>query len=334
VNAKAGSTDTGSWLAAHGRLWYDDRWYRIAWIVGPQALSLFLFATLWLSNPGSQSYIPWGKPKPAFDTPQPPSGTPDPSPPPSDVLTPCTEGEFTAIIPACTALLASGTLKGDNIAYAYWHRGWAYYSTKQYQQAMNDYDRAIAMLPGEADFYNDRGLVWLDTDKNDRALQDFDHVLLLKPDDANGLMNRGLALRNLERPDEALVALSSAITQNSTLWEAYENRAFIYEDRSNWRAMYDDANKMIELDPNDRMGYEFRGHAYLESGQYQLAIADFTKAISLDSAIYGYRMRGRAYYFLDQADNAMADFNAALRIDPKDSDTLSYINDLRRRKRK
>jgi hypothetical protein len=29
----------------------------------------------------------------------------------------------------------------------------------------------------------------------------------------------------------------------------------------------------------------------------------------------------------------MADFDAALRIDPKDSDTLSFINDLRRKQR-
>src|SRR5258708_5534670 len=82
------------------------------------------------------------------------------------------------------------------------------------------------------------------------------------------------------------------------------------------------------------MGYEYRGRAYLEVGQQQAAIADFTKAISVDpDAIYGYSMRGRAYYFLNQFDSAMADFQAALRIDPNDSDTISYINDLRRKQR-
>ncbi len=95
--------------------------------------------------------------------------------------------------------------------------------------------------------------------------------------------------------------------------------------------MFDDAGKMIDIQPNNRMGYEFRGHAYLEAGQYQPAIADFTKAISIDpGTIYGYRMRGRAYYFLNQFDNAMADFEAALRINPKDSSTISFSNDLKR----
>jgi Tfp pilus assembly protein PilF len=82
------------------------------------------------------------------------------------------------------------------------------------------------------------------------------------------------------------------------------------------------------------MGYEFRGHAYLEAGQYQAAINDFTKAIDLDSqAIYGWRMRGRAYYFLNQFDNAMSDYRAALRIDPQDNSTNTFINELRRKRR-
>ena len=28
------------WLAAHGKLWYDDKWYRYGWIVWPQALAV------------------------------------------------------------------------------------------------------------------------------------------------------------------------------------------------------------------------------------------------------------------------------------------------------
>ncbi|MDB5519901.1 MAG: hypothetical protein JWQ17_6659, partial [Tardiphaga sp.] len=71
------------------------------------------------------------------------------------------------------------------------------------------------------------------------------------------------------------------------------------------------------------------------SGQYQVAINDFSKAISINSdAIYGYRMRGRAYYFLNQFDNALSDFTVALRIDPKDSSTIAFMSDLRRQQRR
>jgi hypothetical protein len=39
------STGNSGWLAAHGKLWYDDRWYRLAWLAWPQALAIG--AALW-----------------------------------------------------------------------------------------------------------------------------------------------------------------------------------------------------------------------------------------------------------------------------------------------
>src|SRR5215475_11986703 len=50
------------WLAAHGRLWYDDKWYRVAWIIWPQAAGLLIFVVLWLNYPAAQGLIPWAKP--------------------------------------------------------------------------------------------------------------------------------------------------------------------------------------------------------------------------------------------------------------------------------
>jgi lipoprotein NlpI len=347
--ANSASANIASWNSAHGKLWYDDRWYRIAWLVWPQAIGLLLFVSLWLFHPARQGAIPWARPvaeAPRFPPVAPPfkqSAEPPiqwpplpkltPLAPPVDVLAPCKSSDFGQLIQTCSSLIASGNLRGSNAAYAYWRRGWAYYSTKQYQQAMDDYDRAVAMSP-TPEVYNDRGILWFEVGNTDRAMQDFDQAILLKSDYALAYVNRGQALRKLKRPNEALVALTTAIEHDPKLAAAYEKRAFAYEDASNWRAMYDDATRLIQLAPNYRTGYELRGHAYLETGQQLEAVADFTKAIAIGpSAIFDYRMRGRAFYFLNLFDSAMADFDAALRIDPKDSDTLSFINDLRRKQR-
>src|ERR1700682_2195966 len=214
MSAGSASANTASWRSAHGKLWYDDRWYRVAWLVWPQALGLRLFVSLWLFHPARQAFVPWAKP--VAETPRNPPLVPPVKPPaaplfkepaappplaqPADVLAPCKTGDFGQIIAACTSLLGSGNLRGSNIPYAYWHRGWAYYSTKQYQPAMNDYDRAIAISPGIPDFYNDRGILWLDLGNNERAMQDFDQAILLKSDFAIAYVNRGNALRNLKRP--------------------------------------------------------------------------------------------------------------------------------------
>ncbi|MDN3274891.1 tetratricopeptide repeat protein [Frankia sp. RB7] len=326
-------------LQVHGRLWYDDRWYRVAWIIWPQAIALLVFVLFWVAPLPKKIDPPWAKP--VVQNP-PVSGLvdnlkpeyrPPPLAQPADPLAPCRGKDYGRIVQACGEVINSSDLSSGDRALALAMRGWAYYSTKQHEQALGDYERSIALAPQNYGTYNDRGVVWLAVPNYDRAMQDFDRAILIKPDYGLGYQNRGETLRLMKRPNEALVALSTAINLDSKLWRAYELRAFTFEDQSNWRAVYDDANKLIELAPNYRMGYELRGHAYLEAGQYQPAIVDFTKVISLDSSsIYGWRMRGRANYFLNQFDAAASDFEAALRINPRDGTTIGFINDLSRRR--
>jgi hypothetical protein len=49
------------WLAAHGRLWYDDKWYRYGWIIWPQALAAVLLLWLWAA-PSTTRSAQWGVP--------------------------------------------------------------------------------------------------------------------------------------------------------------------------------------------------------------------------------------------------------------------------------
>lgn len=49
------------WLAAHGKLWYDDKWYRYGWIVWPQALAALLVLWFWAA-PSTSKTAQWGVP--------------------------------------------------------------------------------------------------------------------------------------------------------------------------------------------------------------------------------------------------------------------------------
>jgi uncharacterized protein len=49
------------WVAAHGRLWYDDKWYRLAWVLWPQAFGILLMLLLW-AMPSKPSELRWAKP--------------------------------------------------------------------------------------------------------------------------------------------------------------------------------------------------------------------------------------------------------------------------------
>ena len=49
------------WLAAHGKLWYDDKWYRYGWIVWPQALAALPVLWFWAA-PSTSRTAQWGVP--------------------------------------------------------------------------------------------------------------------------------------------------------------------------------------------------------------------------------------------------------------------------------
>jgi TPR repeat protein len=50
-----------AWLSAHGKLWYDDKWYRIGWMVWPQALAAVAVLWFW-AMPSASKNVPWARP--------------------------------------------------------------------------------------------------------------------------------------------------------------------------------------------------------------------------------------------------------------------------------
>jgi tetratricopeptide (TPR) repeat protein len=71
-----------------------------------------------------------------------------------------------------------------------------------------------------------------------------------------------------------------------------------------------------------------RGNAYSDTGAYDNAIADYTKAISLKPDAVAYGGRGLVYAKQGKKDLAVADFRAALKIDPSDQASIDGLKRL------
>ena len=67
------------------------------------------------------------------------------------------------------------------------------------------------------------------------------------------------------------------------------------------------------------------GLEYSQGGEYQKAIANYSKAINLaPQNAMSYKWRGDAYHLLDQHEKALKDFTAVIRIDPQNA--MAYKN--------
>lgn len=75
--------------------------------------------------------------------------------------------------------------------------------------------------------------------------------------------------------------------------------------------------------PNDGLqdaaSYDSRGTGYLASGDYDRAIADFDRAITLGGGAEAYYNRGLAYYSKKDIDSAIANWNNAVNLAPRDA---------------
>jgi lipoprotein NlpI len=75
-----------------------------------------------------------------------------------------------------------------------------------------------------------------------------------------------------------------------------------------------------------------RGYAFSQKGDYDLAIADFNKAIEIDPIYdWAFEVRGRAYLWLGQFLKSHSDFAKAAELKPEDAYVVLWLDIVERR---
>jgi len=98
----------------------------------------------------------------------------------------------------------------------------------------------------------------------------------------------------------------------------YTNRGIAYTSLGEWDNAITDFNKVLSLDPKNAGVYTDRGFVYGIVGQPQDAIADFSKALEYDPKnAKAFQNRGVAYGNTGQPDKSIADLLKTIEIDPK-----------------
>ena len=77
-------------------------------------------------------------------------------------------------------------------------QGDEYFKLGQYQQAIEEYDKAIKLNPNDAIGYKTRGNSYLALAQYQRAIEDYDKAIELDPNDAEARTLRQRALRALD----------------------------------------------------------------------------------------------------------------------------------------
>ncbi len=153
-------------------------------------------------------------------------------------------------------------------------------------------------------FYEGNANVTLE--KYEEAIEDYTRAIDLNPQYAEAYNNRGIANRHLVKFEEAIEDYNKAIKLNPQLVTPYYNRGTAKATLGKRQEAIEDYNKVIKLNPKYVEAYYERGLANHALGKHEEAIEDYTEAIDLNPKY------AEAYYRLGFTNHDLGNINRDL----------------------
>ena len=196
--------------------------------------------------------------------------------------------------------------------------GKIYQASKDFETAIQYYDKAIHSNPKNSAAYNNRGTAKKNLGKFQDAILDYDKAIKLNPKHYRAYRNRGIAKKNLGKLQDAILDYNKAIKLNPKYSLAYHNRGFAKYKLGKLQDAINDYDKAIRLNPEYSVAYRNRGIAKKNLGKLQDAISDYNEAIRLNPTYsLAYNNRGNTKCKLGNFKNAISDYDEAIRLNPK-----------------
>lgn len=190
----------------------------------------------------------------------------------------------------------------------YFQKGFSYFTKKNYNDAIIQYDKAINIDSSYADAYENRG-------KSKARLGEYEAAIIdyLKAEE-NGLRistlysDLGYAYYKREQLENAISNFEKAIIIDSTNADAFRYKGEIEYQNKNYKSAEKDYSKSIKYDPC-ASNYFNRGLSLYYQKKYKRAIQDIDVSIELDPNVAQfYYIRGAAKSKISDNDGACHDW--------------------------
>lgn len=217
-------------------------------------------------------------------------------------------------------------------ARAYTNRGILYKSEQLYDMAMLDFNAALNIDPNYDNALLQRGKVYYTVQSDyPKAIADFEKYIAINPKDDVVFATLAVCTSKLDSKPKTIAKtiayLTKAIEINDKDSDYYYYRGYAYMDNKDNNMAMEDLNKAIELNPKYEEAYFERGNIYLDAKDYSKQIENYDKAIELNpnSGKY-YYWRGYAKLFgLKDKDKACPDYQKAIELGYKKAEEMKSL---------
>jgi tetratricopeptide (TPR) repeat protein len=165
---------------------------------------------------------------------------------------------------------------------AYYGKGLTLASSGKYPEAIAALQQAVNSKPDFVHAWKKLSAIYPESKQLDKALVAINKAIQLQPNNPNLYNQKYAVLDSLKRYAEAEVAINAAI-KLSPRAVFYFNRGVVYGEQKKWELALADYSKAIAINPDNADAYINRGVVYNEQKKWELALADYSKAIAIIS---------------------------------------------------
>jgi tetratricopeptide (TPR) repeat protein len=152
---------------------------------------------------------------------------------------------------------------------------------QDYDGAIADFNRALALRPGDADTRFNLGLARGSKQDYAGALAEFNRALALRPGDPEIWLSRGSVKFYQEDYAGAIADYDRAVAVRPDYALGYYARALAQRRRGNYDGAFADYDRAIALDPSSWLAYNGRATTRNGHGDFALALPDYARRIAL-----------------------------------------------------
>jgi len=187
----------------------------------------------------------------------------------------------------------------------------------EHQKAVEYANKALAAKKPDIKAYLQRTLSYQALGKNKLALADITEYLKYTFTDPDMHLLRAGILRALKQPIEEIEEYKAALKLHYRDYTVYQ-LAQTYEQIGKFEPAIAELTKLIKATGQDAEAFQKRGHLYMRLKKYNEAIADYSKAISIEASPRFYKERAAVYQQMGNTRAAQADLAMSKKEDLSD----------------
>jgi serine/threonine protein kinase/tetratricopeptide (TPR) repeat protein len=202
---------------------------------------------------------------------------------------------------------------------SYWHKYEITHNSEWMPKATAACQKSVSLAIDAPVGYTCLGMVYNATGQYEQAIDQFQRALKLDPNNDDVYRGLAFAYEHVKRFDEAESIYRRAIAMRPQYASGYNWLGRFLHERGRYAEAIEVFRQSTELAPDSFRGYYNLGGAYTSAGKYNDAVAPLEKSISIRPTLGAFANLGTVYFYLGKYPQAAEAYEKAVQLDPQDS---------------